>query len=68
MHLPAPGPAEESGEDGSEEEDEDEADDYVQRRTGGYLTLMIQDVVRQNALIRTDCTSQCHIDSSAAML
>ena len=60
-HLSAPGPAEESGEDDSEEE-EDEGDDDVHRRRGIHLNLMIQNLVRQNALIRTDHISQCHID------
>ena len=37
-------------------------------RGGGiYLNLIIQNVVRQNALIRADHISQCHIDSSATM-
>ena len=38
-------------------------------RVGGriYLNLMIKNVVRQNALIRSDHISQCHIDSSATM-
>ena len=49
MHLPAPGPADESGEDDSEEEYE--RDDDVQSRRGIHLNLMIQNLVRQNALI-----------------
>ena len=38
-------------------------------RGGGgiYLNLMIQNVVRQNALIRADHMFQCHIDSSATI-
>ena len=60
--LPALGPAKESGKDDSE----NEGDDDVQRK-GIHLNLMIQNLVRQNALIRTDHISQCHIDSSAAM-
>ena len=64
-HLPAPGPAEESEEDDSEKEDE--GDDDVQRRRGIHLNLMIQNLVKQNALIRTDHISRCHIDSSATM-
>ena len=32
-----------------------------------YLNNLIQNVVRQNALIRADHISQCHIDSSATM-
>ena len=34
---------------------------------GSYFNLMIQNVVRQNALIRAHHMSQCHIDSSATM-
>ena len=38
------------------------------RGEGGiYLNLMIQNVVRQNALIRADHISLYHIDSSATM-
>ena len=62
--LPAPGPAKESGKVDSEEEEE--GDEDVQRK-GIHLNLMIQNLVRQNALIRTDHISQCHIDSSATM-
>ena len=64
-HLPAPGQAEESGEDDSEEEDEE--DDDVWRRRGIHLNLIIQNLVRQNALIRTDHISQCHVDSLACL-
>ena len=60
-HLPASGPVEESGVDDSE--DEEEGDDVVQRRRGIHLNLMIQNIVRQNALIRTGHISQCHINS-----
>ena len=49
-HLPAPEPAAVSEEDDSEEE-VDEGDDDVQRRKGIHLNLMIQNLVRQNALI-----------------
>ena len=48
-----PGPAEDSGEGDSEEEDDDEGDDDVQRRRGIHLNLMIHNLVKQNALIRT---------------
>ena len=37
----------------------------MERRTGFHLNLTIQNLVRQNALIRADYISQCHIDSSA---
>ena len=39
-------------------------------RVGGgviNLNLVILNLVRQNALIRTEYISQCHIDSSATM-
>ena len=48
MHLTAPGPAEESGEDDSKDEEE-AGDDDVQRRKGINLNLLIQNLVRQNA-------------------
>ena len=66
-HLPAPGPAEESEEDDSEGEDEDEGDDGVQKGRGIILNRKIQNLVTQNAIIRTDHISQCHFDSSATM-
>ena len=57
-HLPAPGPAEESGEDDSE--DDDEGDENIQTtKPRIHLNLIIQNLVRQNALIRTDSISQC---------
>ena len=52
-HLPAPGPAEESGEDDSG--DDDEGDEVVQRtRPRSHLNLIVQNLVRQNAFIRAE--------------
>ena len=59
-HLPAPGLAEGSGEDYSE--DVDDRDDDVQRRWI-HLNMMIQNLLMQNTLNRTDHISQSYIDS-----
>ena len=58
-HPPKPGPADDSRENDSE--DEDDGDGDVQKRRDFYLNLMIYNLVRQNALIRTDHISQSHM-------
>ena len=62
-HLPAPGPEEENGKMTAR------LRDMMMYREEGriYWNLMIQNIVRQNALIRAYHIFQCQIDSSATM-